>query len=129
VESTKALAEMAAKRKVPLHFIPTGTVGNVVSGEELKLKSLAAWLPAEGFSDGYAATKWVGEVFLENAGRELGVPATVHRPSSITGEEAGDTDVAGSVVKFAGLVRAMPELKGWRGYVDLVGVGVVVEGF
>ncbi|KAK0741489.1 polyketide synthetase [Schizothecium vesticola] len=98
VESTKALAEMAAKRKVPLHFISTGTVGKVIGGEELKPESLAAWPPTEGFADGYAATKWVGEVFLEKAGRELGVPIAVHRPSSITGEGAGDTDAVGSVL-------------------------------
>lgn len=128
VESTKALAVMAAKRKVPVHFISTGTVGKVVGGEELKAESLAAWPPAEGFADGYAATKWVAEVFLEKMGRELGVPVTVHRPSSITGEGAGDTDVVGSVVRFAGLVGAVPESKGWRGYVDLVGVTEVVEG-
>lgn len=128
VESTKALAEMAAKRKVPVHFISTGTVGKVVGGEELKAESLAAWPPAEGFADGYAATKWVAEVFLEKMGRELGVPVMVHRPSSITGEGSGDTDVVGSVVRFAGLVAAVPESKGWRGYVDLVGVAEVVGG-
>lgn len=32
------------------------------------------------------------------------------------------------MAKFAGLVGAVPESKGWREYVDLVGVEEVVEG-
>ncbi|KAK5807439.1 hypothetical protein VI817_001697 [Penicillium citrinum] len=128
VESTKALVEIALPRKVPVHFVSTGTVGKLIGGESLKPTSLASYPPSEGFKDGYAATKWVSEVLLENVGNELGLPVVIHRPSSITGEGAGESDIVPNVVRYANLLKAAPESKGWTGFVDLVSVQNVVDG-
>lgn len=128
VEATKALIELALPRKVPVHFVSTGTVGKLIGGEYLEPTSLASYPPSEGFKDGYAATKWVSEVLLENVSNELGLPVVIHRPSSITGEEAGESDIVPNVVRYANLLKAAPESKGWTGFVDLVSVQNVVDG-
>lgn len=128
VEATKALVEIALPRKIPVHFVSTGTVGKLIGGESLEPTSLASYPPSQGFKDGYAASKWVSEVLLENVGKQLGLPVVIHRPSSITGEGAGESDIVPNVVRYANILKAAPESKGWSGFVDLVSVQNVVEG-
>jgi len=128
VGATKALVEMALPRKVPVHFVSTGTVGKLVGGNSLAPESLAGFPPSEGFKDGYAASKWVSEVLLERVGREVGLPVVIHRPSSITGDGAGEGDVVANVLRYANLLKAVPESRGWSGFVDLISVEEVVKG-
>lgn len=105
-----------------MHFVSTGAVGKLVGGDSLAPESLAAFPPSEGFKDGYTASKWVSEVLLERVGRELGLPVVIHRPSSITGEGPGKGDVVANVLRYADLLKAVPEWKGWGGFVDLISV-------
>ncbi|KAJ5361341.1 polyketide synthetase [Penicillium brevicompactum] len=128
VDATKTLVEMALPRSIPVHLVSTGTVGKIVGGDSLAPGSLAQFLPPEWFKDGYAASKWVSEVFLENVGRELGLPVVIHRPSSITGDGAGEMDVVANVLRYANLLKAVPESAVWTGFVDLVSVEKVVQG-
>lgn len=128
VDSTKIIIEMALPRKVPVHFVSTGTVGELIGGDSLAPEPLAGFSLSEGFKDGYAASKWVSEVLLERVGRELGLPVVIHRPSSITGDGAGEGDIVANVLRYADLLKAVPESRGWSGFVDLMPVEEVVEG-
>ncbi|KAJ5332382.1 polyketide synthetase [Penicillium brevicompactum] len=128
VDATKTLVEMALPRNIPVHLVSTGTVGKLVGGDSLAPESLAQFSPSEWFKDGYAASKWVSEVFLENIGRDLGLPVVIHRPSSITGDGADEMDVVANVLRYANLLKAVPESAGWTGAVDLVSVEKVVQG-
>ncbi|KAK4228637.1 hypothetical protein QBC38DRAFT_508775 [Podospora fimiseda] len=110
VSSTKTLVELAVPRRIPIHFVSTGTVSKFAGGEEVRPESLAAFLPTG--KDVYAATKWVSEVYLENVAREFKVPVVVHRSSSVLGQEVVEGDMVGSVMKYAKLIKAVPESKG-----------------
>lgn len=120
VSSTKELVKFALPRRIPFHFISTGTVGKFNKTESLAPESLANFLPDLSFADGYAASKWASEVFLEKANRQFDLPTFIHRPSSITGDQAGETDVVCNVLKFASIIKALPESSQWSGYVDLI---------
>jgi hybrid polyketide synthase/nonribosomal peptide synthetase ACE1 len=80
-----------------------------------------------GLANGYAASKWVSEVFLEKASQQLGLPIFIHRPSAIMGDNAAD-DIMSNLLEYGSLIKALPDLSRWTGYVDLVSLENVTEG-
>jgi hybrid polyketide synthase / nonribosomal peptide synthetase ACE1 len=123
LSSTKELTRLASARRIPFHFVSTATAGKFNKSETLAPESLARYPPFQagraGLADGYAASKWASEVFLEKASRQFGLPVFIHRPSAIMGAEAGD-DVLSSVLEYGSLIKALPDSSRWTGYVDLV---------
>lgn len=149
VHSTKFLVALAAPRRVPVHYISTTSVGRLLlqpsagasssSDTRFPAVSLKDVAPGPGWADGYTASKWASEVVVERAARELGVPATVHRLSSVTADDAHGagggnrpktTDVVASVVDVSLQLGAVPDAAGagWRGVLDFVSVGRVARG-
>lgn len=120
LSSTKELVKLALPRRIPFHFISTGTVGKFNKTDSLAPESLASFPPEPPFTDGYAASKWASEVFLEKTNGQLGLPTFIHRPSSIIGDQAGETDIVSSILKFASVTKTLPESSHWSGYVDLI---------
>jgi hybrid polyketide synthase / nonribosomal peptide synthetase ACE1 len=123
LSSTKELVKLALPRHIPFHFISTGTVGKLNKTDSLAPESLANFFPDPSFADGYAASKWASEVFLEKGNRQFGLPTFIHRPSSITGDQAGETDIVSNVLKFASIIKTLPDSSQWSGYVDLITLG------
>lgn len=126
--STKELYKLALPRRIPFHFISTATVGKVIQSDLLSPESLATSPPAQSFADGYAASKWASEVFLEKANGQFGLPTFIHRPSSITGNGAAETDIVSNVLKFSSTINALPNSRRWTGYVDLVSLDHAATG-
>jgi len=54
--------------------------------------------------NGYAATKWASEVFLEKANQQFGLPVTIHRPSGIMGEEVAD-DFMSNLLEYGSILK------------------------
>jgi hybrid polyketide synthase/nonribosomal peptide synthetase ACE1 len=78
-ESTKALVHLAAARRIPIHFISSGS-----------LSTLENDTPPTGGSLGYLASKWASEKYLSNASEKLGLPVAIHRITL----PAATTDIA-----------------------------------
>lgn len=127
LSSTKELVKLALPRLIPVHFISTATVGKFNKSDTLAPESLANFTPDTSFADGYAASKWASEVFLEKTTRLLGLPAFIHRPSAIMGDEAGD-DIMSNVLEYGSIIKALPDSSRWTGYVDLVSLENVTGG-
>lgn len=131
VSSTKELMRLASNRRIPLHFVSTATAGKFNKSDTLAPESLARFPPDQdggaGLANGYAASKWASEVFLEKASRQLDLPVFIHRPSAIMGDDAGD-DVMSNLVEYGSVIKALPDLSRWTGYVDLVTLENVTEG-
>jgi hybrid polyketide synthase/nonribosomal peptide synthetase ACE1 len=131
VSSTKELVRLASARRIPLHFVSTPTAGKFNKSDTLAPESLARFPPdqdgAAGLANGYAASKWVSEVFLEKANQQLGLPVFIHRPSAIMGDDAAD-DIMSNLLEYGSLIKALPDLSRWTGYVDLVSLENVTEG-
>ncbi|MFG2180875.1 amino acid adenylation domain-containing protein [Streptomyces abikoensis] len=86
VEGTRRVVQLAAPRRVPVHFISTvavvagfGTAGVDKVDEDMPLAH------ADGLTMGYAESKWVAEEVLRRAA-EAGLPVAVHRPYEVTGD-------------------------------------------
>ncbi|KAF1730572.1 Nonribosomal peptide synthetase 14 [Beauveria bassiana] len=123
VESTKELVRLSVHRAVPFHFVSTAGVGLVAAGQDLiREASVRAHTPRLDKVDGYVASKWASEVYLENVQRHSGLAVHVYRPSNITGAGAPALDIMHNVLDFSRRIRAIPDLSGWRGYLDFISV-------
>jgi hybrid polyketide synthase/nonribosomal peptide synthetase ACE1 len=124
VSSTKELVKLSLPRSTPIHFISTGGVAQLVTSDvplDESVPASALSEPGED-TDGYVATKYASERYLENAAGQLGLSVFVHRPTYIVGSGASATDVVGSLLEFSGRARKVPILRGWEGEFDLVGL-------
>nr|A0A7L9EYL1.1 RecName: Full=Hybrid PKS-NRPS synthetase xenE; AltName: Full=Xenoacremones biosynthesis cluster protein E [Xenoacremonium sp. BF-2018a]QOJ72663.1 XenE [Xenoacremonium sp. BF-2018a] len=128
VLSTKELVKLALPHHIPIHYISTATVGKLNKSDSLAPESLAQYPPGPSFVDGYAASKWASEVFLEKTTRQFGLPTFIHRPSSITGDGAGENDIVPSVLKYSAMIKALPDSSKWTGYIDLITVEKAAAG-
>ena len=87
VDGTREVVRLAARRRVPVHFLSTvavlagfGTAGVRHVDEDTPLAH------ADRLTMGYAESKWVAEKVLQQAA-DQGLPAAVHRPYEVTGDQ------------------------------------------
>ncbi|WP_063756763.1 amino acid adenylation domain-containing protein [Streptomyces sp. NRRL F-5135] len=86
VDGTREIVRLAARRRVPVHFLSTvavlagfGAEGRREVDEDVPLAH------ADRLTMGYAESKWVAEGLLGRAARQ-GLPVAVHRPYEVTGD-------------------------------------------
>ncbi|OJJ99624.1 hypothetical protein ASPACDRAFT_43247 [Aspergillus aculeatus ATCC 16872] len=135
VASTKWLAHQARTHGLALHFVSTASVIQFAPQASIRggtggfpAASVAAF-PPPTTRGGYAASKWVSEVYLEQTSRQWGVPVHIHRPTAITGPDAPAQDIFPNVVRFSRALRAVPVLRGMvAGWLDFVDVHNVARG-
>ncbi|GAQ44038.1 hybrid NRPS/PKS enzyme [Aspergillus niger] len=116
VQSTKELALMSAaslrdhRRIVPFHFL---------SGSEA-----ATVEPASDGSQGYVASKWASERFLEKYADQLRLPVHIHRQLPVPeGREAQGEELDQILQEFVDVAANMTELPDsttWGGHYDLI---------
>ncbi|QKX63147.1 uncharacterized protein TRUGW13939_10316 [Talaromyces rugulosus] len=128
--STKEFVRLVAPRQVPFHFVSTAGVGLLAGKDVVEECTISSTDAASSLSqvDGYIASKWASETYLENATHRTGLPVQIYRPSSITGDGAPALDILHNVLQFSRQMRAVPEMTRWRGHLDLVDVHLVARG-
>lgn len=127
--STKELVQLVAPRQVPFHFVSTAGVGLLAGKDVVEECTVSSTDAANNLPqvDGYIASKWASETYLENATRRTGLPVHIYRPSSITGDGAPALDILHNVLQFSRQMRAVPDMSQWRGHLDLVDVHLVAR--
>ncbi|KAI1076749.1 hypothetical protein F5B20DRAFT_583920 [Whalleya microplaca] len=127
VASTKELVRLCLPRRLPFHFISSATVARLSGQESFGPVSVEQFSPVSDVDDGYTAAKWVSEVFLERISRQFGLPVVVHRPSSITGEDAPESDLMSNLMRFAEKTKSIPNPSSLHGWFDFVSVQAVAS--
>lgn len=122
VESTKAIAILAAARGIPIHYVSSASVANFTGLDGLPPVSVASYEPPNDGSHGYSATKWASEVYLEKVTETCGLPVWIHRPSSIIGDGAPETDLMQSIIRHSLHIKSIPDPSSWKGSFDFVPV-------
>ncbi|KAI1170322.1 hypothetical protein F4777DRAFT_584024 [Nemania sp. FL0916] len=129
---------------IPIHYVSTAGVNLLIPSSTssastspslsradapIAATSLAAYPPDNARTpphiDGYVASKWVSEVFLEALSSATGTHVHIYRPSSITGTGAPALDIMQNVLSFSRTVGAVPDTEGWSGSFDFVDVHTV----
>ncbi|KAL9130700.1 MAG: hypothetical protein Q9217_001179 [Psora testacea] len=128
VESTKELAKMALGRQIPFHFVSTAGVAVLTKEDQFGEVSAASYLPPRDGSNGYTASKWASERYLEQVSEHGDLPVWIHRPSSIIDDGAPDLDIMHNLLKYSRLLKAVPDTDRMAGYFDFISVDRVAEG-
>ncbi len=135
VNSTKALVDLAAHRQTPIHFISSGGVhllrNNNIEDGVYPTESVAAFQPPSDGSNGYIASKWASEVYLEKAAKELNIPVSIHRfvPAPASTESAPPIELLEELRDLALRLKALPAPSGWVGTFDLSPADGLAEEF
>jgi nucleoside-diphosphate-sugar epimerase len=135
VVSTQILLAMATPRSVLIHFISSSSVAMLQKGSpelaELAPSSISPPTETEAMMKsamGYAASKWVEEMLLENA---EGPPTIIHRFPNIVGSDAPEEIPLVALDRYCTKMRAVPALdpKLWVGQLDIIDVNDVIPEF
>ncbi|TWU72717.1 putative nrps-t1pks biosynthetic cluster [Metarhizium rileyi] len=121
VEATKELVRLSLPHQTSFHYISTAAVANLTGEDSWEQRSVSGFTPPAG-TDGYIATKWVSERYLEKVNDQCELPIWIHRPSSITGPGAPATDLMGNLVQYSRKIAAIPDTSSWRGSLDFISV-------
>ncbi|KAH0601132.1 hypothetical protein MHUMG1_00003 [Metarhizium humberi] len=109
VEATKELVRLSVPHQTSFHYISTAAVANLTGQDSWEQRSVSGFTPPAG-TDGYLATKWVSERYLEKVNDQCELPIWIHCPSSITGPGAPATDLMGNLVQFSRKMAAIPNI-------------------
>ncbi|KKK17327.1 hypothetical protein AOCH_002450 [Aspergillus ochraceoroseus] len=124
VGATQELARVAAQFSIPLHYISSAALSHFTGLDNVGEISMLPYPPPSDGEQGYLTSKWVSEIYLENCSRTHNIPLTIHRISSIVGPDAPAMDITNNVLGYSRQMRAVPNLRGCRGFVDLIPVDV-----
>lgn len=118
VYSTQLLASFAVRWAVPLLYLSSNRVG-LLCGDTAPLPvSMASFPPPTDGKEGFTASKWASECFLENLAACVPLPIQVHRPCVVVGTEAPNSDALNAILKYSTLMRAVPRFDRVEGYLD-----------
>ncbi|KAI1173277.1 lovastatin nonaketide synthase [Nemania sp. FL0916] len=127
VDALKFLTSMALKRHIPLLFVSSGRVTLASGSFSVAPGSMALFSPPTDGSQGYTASKWAGEVFLEKLSQKTNLPVAIHRICSVVGAQAPPDDALNSVIHYSRLMRRVPSIPQARGFFDFKDVEVIAR--
>ncbi|KAI1506098.1 AMP-binding enzyme [Biscogniauxia marginata] len=123
-------------RKTPIHYISTASVLQYSGLEEFDEESASLYPPPPNALDGYSASKWASERYLErvhersriNDESGRGWPIWIHRPTYVQGDRPPDDnlDIVHNLLKYCKLTNAVPVSPNLRGAMNLVSLDRVV---
>lgn len=143
LQATKEITSLALRfgggRKVPIHFVSTASVLQYSGLESFGEESAAAYPPPPSALDGYSATKWASERYLEKlyevSGRSW--PIWVHRPTSVqrpadeesssSDGDAPSLDLISNMLRYCKAANCVPASPNLLGVLNLVPLGRIVE--
>ncbi|KAF1829261.1 hypothetical protein BDW02DRAFT_651485 [Decorospora gaudefroyi] len=119
---TKILAQLAAPRRIPIHYFSTSAV---FEGSTPDLSSAAAHVPSVDGSSGYKASRWASERVLERSGTSLGIPSFVYRFLPASQQLPATEAVMDEFLRCADISNSVPDTRGWAGRLDVIPTDVV----
>jgi thioester reductase-like protein len=133
VASTKELIRLSALqgRRTPIHYVSTAGIATLTGLPSHPEVTVSTHAPVTDGSNGYIASKWASERFLErlNERVEGGWPVYIHRPSSITSNKdpasVPASDITHNTLRFSQLLRKIPDFSGGMGAFDFIDVETI----
>ncbi|EXK77811.1 hypothetical protein FOQG_17497 [Fusarium oxysporum f. sp. raphani 54005] len=143
LEATQEIVNMCllTGKRTPIHYVSTASVLQYAGLDEFPEESAARYPPpADGF-DGYSASKWASERYLEKvqeccAGQDGdGWPVWIHRLPSVQrgdgpgqdADEPANMDIIWNMLRYSKLIKAVCVFPNVRGFLNMVPLEQVVE--
>nr|ADN43685.1 DmbS [Beauveria bassiana] len=138
--STKHLCSLALARSppIPFAFASSNRVALLTGSTAPPPGSVAAFPPPPDGTQGFTASKWASEAFLEKLAASITPKTTtvptpwrvsIHRPCALVSEHAPNSDALNAILRYSTSMRCVPSLPEHRaqGYLDFGQVDKVVE--
>ncbi|KXX75016.1 Nonribosomal peptide synthetase 14 [Madurella mycetomatis] len=127
LNATKELARLCLPRRIPFHYVSTAGVGMFTFWQTFAEETASAAEPPTDGTNGYKASKWASERFLERLNERLGLPVWMHRPSDMVryDDEEASWDLLHTLLGYSRKLRAVPLSENLWGWLDLVAVARV----
>ena len=128
VDATKELVRLSLPHQLSFHYISTAAVTHLTGERSFEQRSVGLYPPPTSPSDlqtkvgGYLATKWASERYLDKVSDRCELPIWIHRPSSITGDGASETDLMSNLLTYSRTTGLVPDTSSWHGWVDMISV-------
>jgi thioester reductase-like protein len=127
VLGTQTALALAAAADAPLHFVSTLSVVEPASAgsssETTPLQPAQLWALLAQPGHGYAASKWVGDFYMQRAREQKWGPVFVYRPGFISGHSTSGacnpTDYLSRMLRACLMLGALPASEVQRIYVCL----------
>jgi hybrid polyketide synthase/nonribosomal peptide synthetase ACE1 len=127
VNATKELARLCLPRRIPFHYVSTAGVSMFTFWQSFGEETASAAQPPTDGTNGYKASKWASERFLERLNERLGLPVWLHRPSDMVrdNDEEASWDLLHTLLGYSRVLRAVPLSENLWGWLDLVNAAQV----
>ncbi|KAI0802199.1 hypothetical protein GGR55DRAFT_683448 [Xylaria sp. FL0064] len=122
--STKELAGLCLPRRIPFHYISTAGVSMFTFWQSFGEETASAAEPPADSTNGYKASKWASERFLERLNEQTRLPVWLHRPSDMVrqDDEEAKWDLLHTLLGYSRRLKAVPVSENLWGWLDLVDV-------
>lgn len=127
LHATKELARLCLPRRIPFHYVSTAGVSMFTFWQSFGEESASAAGPPTDGTNGYKASKWSSERFLERLSDQLKLPIWMHRPSDMVrdDDEEASWDLLHTLLGYSRKLGAVPVSENLWGWLDLVSVAQV----
>ncbi|KAI1478194.1 putative hybrid NRPS/PKS enzyme [Daldinia eschscholtzii] len=128
LDATKELVRLSLPHQLSFHYISTAAVANLSGEQTFEQRSVGIFPPPSSPSElqekvgGYVATKWASERYLDKVSDRCELPIWIHRPSSVTGEGAPETDLMSNMITYSRATGLVPDTSSWSGWIDMISV-------
>lgn len=141
LQATKEITRLALRfgggRKIPIHFVSTASVLQYSRLDSFGEESAAAYPPPPNALDGYSATKWASERYLERLYEMSGGswPIWIHRPTSVqrpahdegSNNDGLSLDLISNLLRYCKAANCVPASSNLLGVLNLVPLERIVE--
>lgn len=141
LQATKEITSLALRfgggRRVPIHFVSTASVLQYSRLESFGEESAAAYPPPPSALDGYSASKWASERYLERLYELSGGswPIWIHRPASVqrpadkdgSNDDGQSLDLISNLLRYCRAANSVPVSANLLGVLNLVPLGRIVD--
>ncbi|KAE8393394.1 putative polyketide synthase [Aspergillus alliaceus] len=121
VYSTHFLAALSLPHSIPFLYVSSPRVPSLAGDLSLPPGPVLSE-PSTTGDEGYMASRWVCERFLEKLSHFISFPIEIHRPCLYLGDQAPKTDAMNGVLRYTRLMKSIPRLERVRGYIDFKNV-------
>ncbi|RAK81607.1 putative polyketide synthase [Aspergillus fijiensis CBS 313.89] len=118
VHSTQFLASLCAPSAVPLLYISSNRVPLLAANNTAPVPGPVAAEPPTNGTEGYTASKWASEQFLQRASALTAMPVEIHRPCVVIGDQAPTSDALNAILRYSLQMKAIPRFANVEGYFD-----------
>ncbi|OQD63284.1 hypothetical protein PENPOL_c010G08089 [Penicillium polonicum] len=126
VHSTQFLASLCVPHSIPLLYISSPRVPLLTGNTAPPPDPVSTQPPTTG-AEGYTASKWASEQFLQRLSPHTSMRIEIHRPCVVIGDQAPASDALNAILRYSLQMKCLPTFSHVEGFFDFKKVEEVAQ--